>query len=94
MLEAAATSFASILVLGAGFGIAAYAYHKSYKYMVLQKMANAFEPGDPVLDLAAIGKDLPLAKTAAATHWYVELAYFLFFLCVWFYSFLDSGRSL
>jgi hypothetical protein len=69
MLEAAATSFASILVLGAGFGIAAYAYHKSYKYMVLQKMAKAFEPGDPVLELAAIGKDLPLAKTAAATHW-------------------------
>ncbi|KAG7293721.1 hypothetical protein NEMBOFW57_003778 [Staphylotrichum longicolle] len=69
MVESAATSFASILVLGAGFGIAAYAYHKSYKYMVLQKMANAFEPGDPVLELAAIGKDLPLAKTAAATHW-------------------------
>ncbi len=69
MIESAATSFASILVLGAGFGIAAYAYHKTYKYMVLQKMANAFEPGDPVLELAAIGKDLPLAKTAAATHW-------------------------
>jgi len=69
MVESAATSFASILVLGAGFGIAAYAYHKTYKYMVLQKMANAFEPGDPVLELAAIGKDLPLAKTAAATHW-------------------------
>ncbi|KAL2134353.1 hypothetical protein VTI74DRAFT_408 [Chaetomium olivicolor] len=69
MVEAAATSLASILVLGAGFGIAAYAYHKSYKYMVLQKMANAFEPGDPVLELAAIGKDIPLSKTAAATHW-------------------------
>ncbi|KAK4124444.1 hypothetical protein N657DRAFT_571175 [Parathielavia appendiculata] len=69
MAEAAATSFASILVLGAGFGIAAYAYHKGYKYMVLEKMAKAFEPGDPVLELAAIGKDLPLGKTAAATHW-------------------------
>ncbi|KAJ4293045.1 hypothetical protein N0V88_005709 [Collariella sp. IMI 366227] len=69
MVESAATSFASILVLGAGFGIAAYAYHKSYKYMVLQKMANAFEPGDPVLELAAIGKDITLSKTAAATHW-------------------------
>lgn len=69
MLEAAATSFASILVVGAGFGIAAYVYHKSYKYMVLQKMANAFEPGDPVLTLAAIGKDIPLSATAAATHW-------------------------
>ncbi|GAB1317491.1 hypothetical protein MFIFM68171_07701 [Madurella fahalii] len=69
MVEAAATSFASILVLGVGFAIAAYGYHKGYKYMVLKKMANAFEPGDPVLELAAIGKDLPPPKSAAATHW-------------------------
>ncbi|KAK4218365.1 hypothetical protein QBC37DRAFT_305822 [Rhypophila decipiens] len=70
MLEAAATSFASILVLGAGFTLAAFAYHKSYKYFVLQKMNNAFEPGDPVLELAAIGKSIPkFSKTAAATHW-------------------------
>ncbi|VBB81936.1 Putative protein of unknown function [Podospora comata] len=69
MLESAATSLASILVLGTGFALAAYTYHKSYKYFVLKKMSNAFEPGDPVLDLAAIGKDLPLSKTAAATHW-------------------------
>ncbi|KAK4131030.1 hypothetical protein BT67DRAFT_445022 [Trichocladium antarcticum] len=69
MVEAAATSFASIVVLGVGFGIAAYAYHKSYKYHVLEKMSNAFEPGDPVLELAAIGKNIPLSKTAAATHW-------------------------
>ena len=69
MLEAAATSFASILVLAGGFAIAAWTYHKSYKYLVLSKMENAFEPGDPVLTLAAIGKDIPLSKTAAATHW-------------------------
>ncbi|KAL1843605.1 hypothetical protein VTJ49DRAFT_888 [Mycothermus thermophilus] len=69
MFEAAATSFASILVLGAGFALAAYGYHKGYKYMVLHKMSRAFEPGDPVLELAAIGKDLPPPKTAAATHW-------------------------
>jgi hypothetical protein len=69
MFEAAATSFASILVLGTGFALAAYGYHKGYKYMVLHKMENAFEPGDPVLELAAIGKDLPPPKTAAATHW-------------------------
>lgn len=69
MLESAATSLASIVVLGTGFALAAYTYHKSYKYFVLKKMSNAFEPGDPVLDLAAIGKDLPLSKTAAATHW-------------------------
>ncbi|KXX78914.1 hypothetical protein MMYC01_205136 [Madurella mycetomatis] len=69
MVEAAATSFASIFILGVGFAIAAYGYHKGYKYMVLKKMANAFEPGDPVLELAAIGKDLPHPKSAAATHW-------------------------
>ncbi|KAK4161832.1 hypothetical protein QBC43DRAFT_91093 [Cladorrhinum sp. PSN259] len=66
MLESAATSFASIIVLAGGFSIAAYAYHKSYKLLVLKKMANAFEPGDPVLDLAAIGKDMPLDES---NHW-------------------------
>ena len=69
MVEAAATSFASILVLGTGFAIAGYAYHKSYKYLVLKKMINAFEPGDPVLVLAAIGKNLPPSDTAPATNW-------------------------
>jgi hypothetical protein len=69
MLEAAATSFASILVLAAGFGIAGYLYHKSYKRVVLQKMAKAFEPGDPVLDLAAIGKDVPMSPGTADDHW-------------------------
>ncbi|KAH8904531.1 hypothetical protein BR93DRAFT_939625 [Coniochaeta sp. PMI_546] len=67
MVESAATSFASILVLGAGFAIAGYVYHKSYKRLVLKKMANAFEPGDPVLELAAIGKGLPYPP--AGTHW-------------------------
>jgi hypothetical protein len=69
MIEAAATTFASILVLGIGFGIAGYAYHKSYKYIVLKKMANAFEPGDPVLVLAAIGKNIPPSDPSPATHW-------------------------
>ncbi|EHA47070.1 hypothetical protein MGG_10420 [Pyricularia oryzae 70-15] len=59
MAEAAATSFASIVVLAVGFAIAGYAYHKSYKAIVLKKMANAFEPGDPVLELAAMGKGMP-----------------------------------
>ncbi|KAK3346833.1 hypothetical protein B0T25DRAFT_552984 [Lasiosphaeria hispida] len=68
MLESAATSFASIIVLGAGFGIAAYSYHKSYKHFVLKKMANAFEPGDPVLELAATGRGLP-SSAASSTHW-------------------------
>ncbi|KAI5279917.1 hypothetical protein KEM52_004240 [Ascosphaera acerosa] len=46
MIESAATAFASIAVLGA----AGYSYHKYYKHLVLQKLDNAFEPGDPVLD--------------------------------------------
>lgn len=52
MFESAATTFASILVLG----LAGYGYHRYYKHLVLQKMTNAFEPGDPVLELAALGK--------------------------------------
>lgn len=59
MLESAATAFASIVVLGTGFGLGGYLYHKSYKWLVLRKMEGAFEPGDPVLELAAIGKQIP-----------------------------------
>jgi len=59
MGESAATTLASILVLASGFAFAAYAYHKSYKRVVLQKMTNAFQPGDPVLELAALAKDVP-----------------------------------
>lgn len=59
MGESAATTFASIFVLAAGFGLAGYAYHKTYKRMVLAKMENAFAPGDPVLELAALAKDVP-----------------------------------
>lgn len=54
MFESAATTFASILVLG----LAGYGYHRYYKYLVLKKMTNAFEPGDPVLELAALGKGI------------------------------------
>lgn len=63
MLESAATSFASVLVLAVGFASAAYAYHKLYKIGQLKKMANAFEPGDPVLDLAAMGKGIYTKRT-------------------------------
>ncbi|KAM4057867.1 AAA ATPase domain-containing protein [Hirsutella rhossiliensis] len=69
MGEAAATTFASILVLGVGFAAAGYLYHKSYKMLVLEKMTGAFEPGDPVLELAAIGKDAPHAHKSADEHW-------------------------
>ena len=52
MLESAATTLASIAVLG----MAGYGYHKYYKHLVLSKMENAFKPGDPMLDLAALGR--------------------------------------
>lgn len=39
--------------------LAGYGYHQYYKYLVLQKMENAFKPGDPVLDLASMEKGLP-----------------------------------
>lgn len=71
MVESAATTFASILVLGLGFAAAGYIYHKCYKMLVLQKMTHAFEPGDPVLELAAIGKGVPTPRDGATTgeHW-------------------------
>ncbi|KAI1642080.1 hypothetical protein F4815DRAFT_489505 [Daldinia loculata] len=58
MGEAAATTFASVVVLGLGFAGAGYAYHQSYKWLQLQKIHHAFEPGaEPILALA--GKNVP-----------------------------------
>lgn len=67
MVESAATTFASVFILGVGFAMAGYVYHKSYKYLQLKKIENAFEPGDPVLELAAIGKEIPAPPNAE--HW-------------------------
>jgi len=72
MGESAATTFASIVVLGLGFTAAAYIYHKGYKELVLQKMTRAFRPGDPVLDLASIGKDVPHAPGREDDHWVIR----------------------
>jgi hypothetical protein len=52
MAESALTTLASVVILGA----VGYGYTRYYKHMVLQKMENAFNPGDPVLDLAATAK--------------------------------------
>lgn len=57
MFESASTTFASLAVLGA----AGYGYHLYYKALVLRKISLAFDPGDPVLDLAA---PTPSAKDA------------------------------
>lgn len=51
MFESAMTTFASIAVLG----LVGYSYTRYYKYLVLQKMENAFKPGDPVLERAGRG---------------------------------------
>lgn len=59
MFESAATTGASIFILGCvGIG-----YTKYYKWNVLEKMENAFREGDPVLDLAANGKEVPREPT-------------------------------
>ena len=63
MFESAATTFASLAVLG----LAGYSYHKYYKYLVLKKMTKAFEPGDPVLDLAATTSTPGLGATRASS---------------------------
>lgn len=60
MFESAATTLASVAVLG----LVGYGYTRYYKHMVLEKMENAFKPGDPVLDLAAAGKAGSVPGTA------------------------------
>ncbi|KAF9891160.1 hypothetical protein FE257_005096 [Aspergillus nanangensis] len=63
MFETAATTFASIAVLG----IAGYSYHQYYKYLILQKMENAFNPGDPALEVA--GVQAPKPDYQHEEHW-------------------------
>jgi hypothetical protein len=69
MGESAATTFASIFVLAFGFAASGYIYHKSYKMLVLKKMTGAFEPGDPVLDLATNAKNVPQKVPIEDEHW-------------------------
>ncbi|RPA99675.1 hypothetical protein L873DRAFT_1682833 [Choiromyces venosus 120613-1] len=51
IFESAATTGASLAILG----LAGYAYHKYYKRLVLQKIDNAFNQGDPALNMATAG---------------------------------------
>ncbi|KAJ5386609.1 hypothetical protein N7509_009150 [Penicillium cosmopolitanum] len=66
MLETAATTAASIAILGA----AGYSYHQYYKYLILDKMDNAFNPGDPALEVAGVvsGKH----QYSGEEHWVVR----------------------
>lgn len=76
MFESASTTFASLAVLGA----AGYGYHLYYKSLVLRKMEVAFDPGDPVLDLAAptpsaknvVTQDGDVEKDNAALGWFEQ----------------------
>ena len=50
--------------------LAGYGYHRYYKYLVLQKIENAFRPGDPVLELVGLSKGNPLDNTEENDkHW-------------------------
>ena len=67
MFEAAATTAASIAVLG----VAGYAYHRYYKTLTLKKIQRAFEPGDPALELAALDKTSPTnIMRGGEEHWF------------------------
>lgn len=64
--------FVQILSYTSCYRAAGYSYHRYYKYLVLQKMDNAFNPGDPALEVA--GQAAPKIGTDAAhkedtTHW-------------------------
>ncbi|KAL6852643.1 hypothetical protein ACO1O0_007191 [Amphichorda felina] len=72
MGESAATTFASIIVLGLGFALAGYIYHKSYKMLVVKKMTRAFKPGDPVLEMAATAKGVPHSRDGDEDHWVIR----------------------
>lgn len=39
--------------------LAGYGYHKYYKHLVLEKIDNAFNQGDPALNLARAGRNSP-----------------------------------
>ena len=51
MAESALTTAASISILA----LVGYSYTRYYKYLVLEKIENAFQPGDPYLELAGQG---------------------------------------
>lgn len=51
------TTLASVAVLG----LVGYSYTRYYKHLVLEKMENAFKPGDPVLMLADKRSKTPAA---------------------------------
>jgi hypothetical protein len=61
MFESAATTFASLVVLG----FAGWSYHRYYKWLVLNKMEKAFRPGDPALEVAGTSSKMDEEDTIA-----------------------------
>lgn len=61
MIEACATAFGSIIILGA----AGYSYHAYYKWDILRKMERAFALGYSSLELAALGRHIDSAGSHA-----------------------------
>ncbi|TKX23542.1 hypothetical protein C1H76_4054 [Elsinoe australis] len=57
IFESSMTTLASVAVLG----LIGYSYTRYYKHLVLEKMENAFKPGDPVLMLADKRSKTPAA---------------------------------
>lgn len=64
IFESVASTFAGLTVLA----LAGFAYHKYYKTLVLRKIEIAFQPGDPVLELAEREGQLPDAITEQFDH--------------------------
>ena len=50
--------------------LAGYSYHQYYKYVILQKMENAFKPGDPALEVA--GVEAGKHQNPTEEHWVVR----------------------
>ena len=49
--------------------MAGYGYHRYYKYLILKKMKKAFDPGDPVLELAASGSEVSTIISEGDNRW-------------------------
>ena len=67
MVESAVTTSLSLLVIS----LAGYSYYRYYKYLTLKKMEDAFKPGDPVLELAAMthNKETANLDEGDEKHW-------------------------
>jgi hypothetical protein len=49
--------------------LAGYGYHRYYKSLVLSKIENAFNPGDPQLDLVQAGREPTSEKKIPYDYW-------------------------